>query len=461
MQLVDKVSLTGSVQGVQSALLLAMRSLHVAGGWNIWYLNAVIMATCIDLGFHRKIVAMPGEDNKAALKRRVYWSAYSLDRNLGVTLGRPFVMRDESIDIEFPHESDNDDEIAAHLTTAQTQTQPSSNSIARATFAGSIFLFRMIKIVSSVTTNLHRVARPIGRWQGDLPEWQQISHRQLTELRDEARITLGGIRRGSGTGGGHLANGLMLELKYHEAVQQLFRPSPVFPKPTAFALQQCFNSAIETIRIYNKLKRFGEMPYTWLTAHAVFLAGITMVYAHRNCREVQSSTTSEIFAEDIRSCSSLLADLAQRWKRAQQPRAKFDALAHSALVFAHANAARMLSPHDGARRASGSHARVFPDIAQQQQSQTLEVPTIGSSHTGLVAPNWYGPGAPGGMVPGESMSGGIGWMDSLNWGEMQPEPMLSAQMEDMPVAEGVEGMLTSLMGEDTAMWDIDPPPEQR
>jgi hypothetical protein len=92
-----------------------------------------------------------GEDSKAVLERRAYRSVCSLDRNIGVTLDRTFVMRDESIGAEFRQESDNDNEITAHSTTTQAQTKPTSNSMTRTTFAGSIYLFRIIKIITGMT----------------------------------------------------------------------------------------------------------------------------------------------------------------------------------------------------------------------------------------------------------------------------------------------------------------------
>ncbi|RPA93905.1 hypothetical protein L873DRAFT_1703538 [Choiromyces venosus 120613-1] len=185
LQIVDDISITGSLAGVQSALLLAMRSLHASEGLNLWYLNAVIMATCVDLGFQRKIISYRGQDH-AGIKKRIFWCAYALDRNLGIALGRPFSLRDESFDVDFPEEGDNDEELHHMTSISMGSNIPGSIDNARASFSGSIYLFRMMKIISGIGTTIYRVSQPhVGRWQVDLPEWQMATYRQLTELRDQ------------------------------------------------------------------------------------------------------------------------------------------------------------------------------------------------------------------------------------------------------------------------------------
>ncbi|KAI5804538.1 fungal-specific transcription factor domain-containing protein [Geopyxis carbonaria] len=460
MQEADHITLTGSLQGLQSTLLLAMRSLYATGGWNIWYLKAIAMATCVDLGLQRKITTVHGEDSKGALKRRVFWSAYALDRNIGVALGRPFCMRDESFDVEFPDEFDNDDELSLHSLGSHHSTITPSIGTARSSFSSSVYLFRLIKVISGIKSTLYRVS-PESIYQGDLSEWQMIAHRQLTELREQARVALTGARRSSGSGVGHLTGGQAVELKYHEAIQLLFRPSPAFTRPSPFALQQCFTSAMESIRIYNKLKRFAELPCTRLTAYSVFLAGITMLYAYRTYREVQNTTAHEVFAEDIRLCSGLLADLAHHWPMAQKSRTTFDTLGQSTLAMsAVAASSRMLSPHDGARRLSGgsiASPRAFVDPPQTQpQSQTLEIPsaTLGPSPGSLAAPQGWFPS--GGMHNQVDMT----WMESVNWDvpihhQGGGQNMVGNNMEGMEATPGVDGMLASLIGEDTTMWGMD------
>ncbi|KAF8251737.1 hypothetical protein K440DRAFT_512956, partial [Wilcoxina mikolae CBS 423.85] len=182
----NDITLTGSLQGAQSSLLLAMQSLYATNGRNVWYLNAIIMATCIDLGLHRKVQDIPGEQCKAALRRRVFWCAYSLDRSLGVALGRPFSIRDESFDVEFPQDTDNDEELSNLSLGTHPSAIPQSIGVSRAIFSYSICIFRIIKILSSIKVTIYRVSSTVPpSWNADLPEWQMKTYRQLLELQEQ------------------------------------------------------------------------------------------------------------------------------------------------------------------------------------------------------------------------------------------------------------------------------------
>lgn len=489
LRLSDAIVLTGTLQGAQSSLLLAMRSLYVAEGWNLWYLNAIIMATCTELGLHRKVNDLAGEQScassKAALKRRVFWCAYSLDRSLGVALGRPFTIRDESFDAELPHDTDNDEELS-NLALGTHFPIVQSIEASRHMFGCSIFIFRILKILSNITTTIYRASPPPpgggggsdgnGPFGSDLSDWQSATYQQLFHLQAEIRSSLGPARRVSGSNPAQYAGNQLAELKIHEAIQLLYRPSQVLPRPTPFALQQCFQSAVEAIRIYARPKRYSEppYPYTRLTEHSIFLSGLTMLYCHRTCREVRETAANDFLAEEIRSCSMLLGDLAQFWPTAQKSRARFDQLAQSTLAFASAtSSARMLSPYGGPRRCSASSARPFAD------SHSLEVPSMGtpslasSPATHSSVPDWYGmAAAPADVRPGTRQNVEIGcWAVSQApaathppWGELQltPEDMMISGVEGVqPIVGQADMDLLDMVGGDTAMWGIDSQQQQQ
>ncbi|KAI5853544.1 fungal-specific transcription factor domain-containing protein [Tricharina praecox] len=455
MQLAGDVSLTGSLQGAQNALLLAMHSLYATGGRNVWYLNAIIMATCIDLGLQRKF-EMPGDQGKAAVKRRVFWCAYSLDRNLGIALGRPFSLRDESLDVEFPQDTDNDEELA---NPSHSLANSKSIGASRTLFSCSVFVFKIMKIISSIKSMLYRVSPSTGTW--DIGEWQIRTYQQLLDLQEQARSSLTGIRRGTGSPS-QVAGTQLVELKVHEAIQLLFRPSPIIVHPTSFALDKCFHSAVETVRIYFRPKRYNETPYhpyTRLTENSIFLAGITMLYSHRTCQEVRAKAGGGFLAEEIRCCSQLLADLSQLWPTAQKSKTKFDSLAHSTLAYSSATASsRMLSPHDGARRASGGSVRSFAE------SQTLEVPSLTPSVPPAAPPSspmpnngWYG--AEVGVPPG-SPSPNL-WVTDPGWDLQQTtEDFMINEMEGIQRGTDLD-ILANLMNDDTAMWGMGPLEQQQ
>lgn len=75
-----------------------------------WILLGGAIRVLLDVGAHRKHAA-----KKLGLSRleqetykRVFWVAYSLDRELAASLGRPIMLQDEDIDVELPIEIDDD-----------------------------------------------------------------------------------------------------------------------------------------------------------------------------------------------------------------------------------------------------------------------------------------------------------------------------------------------------------------
>jgi hypothetical protein len=71
----------------------------------IWYLVGIIVRLCCSLGLHRKVP--PPQARRMSpyilqLRRRIFWAAYTLDRMMAMSLGRPSGISDSDIDIELP-----------------------------------------------------------------------------------------------------------------------------------------------------------------------------------------------------------------------------------------------------------------------------------------------------------------------------------------------------------------------
>jgi hypothetical protein len=474
LELCDVVSLTGRLQGVQSLLLLAMRTLFVTDGWNMWYLNAIIIASCIDLGLHCKAHEEQLGDGqfKAAMKRRVFWSAYSLDRSIGVALGRPFCIQDEALDVDLPNEYDNDEEISS----AQNPVNQQSSNASRASFACSIYIISVNRIISNIKNTLYLTS---GRSQNAnwYEDWQKRTYGQLLEVQEDVRNTLNNVRRGSGQNI-QLPSAHLAELKILEAFQLLFRPNGIFRRPTAWAHTHCFNAAVDTIRAYYKPKQrihqepSYSYPYTRLTEASILLSGITMLYTHRNCREVREIAANEVLAEEIRACSSLLSDLAALWpKTAKKSKKKFDTIAQGTLAYSAATtSSRMLSPHDAPRRQSNSSIRSFAETLEVPGA-TTPLPHLSTewfpSHTPEVQDiswHWNSPmNSPMNTPMSTPMSTPMNMaQQQQNWDtQLAPEDLMINGMEGsaMEIPGPNVGMMQGMMGDTQmqgAMWSMNP-----
>ncbi|KAJ6093565.1 hypothetical protein N7486_008854 [Penicillium sp. IBT 16267x] len=333
MQLVARLQLHDSIPGIQTMLLLALNSLTSSNGLNAWFLKSTIIASCLDLGLQRK---EPMKDAQAASTRSqvrsgIFWSAYSIERTLSTVLGRPLTLRDEAIDIEFPGAAGLQQSVQQREFGSAPSNLGLSNKRARldpSPFAAAIYSFRFDQIVAEIKLIIYRVSQSPTDfpWPTDREACQTRLYLKCKSLLDEIMVSL--PHHGS-SANMMLSSGATLQtlkLKYYHCIMLIFRPSPAFPRPTEHALKMCFEGAFETIRIHAELHRFANMTNSWLTAHSVFVAGITMLYCLWVSHQVRLQTAFQTFTHQASSCSKLLQALAKTWSLAENARVKFDRL---------------------------------------------------------------------------------------------------------------------------------------
>lgn len=264
------------------------------------------------------------------LRSAIFWSAYSLDRTLCVILGRPLTLRDEGIDIEYPGEWESG-EIDRDAINLQHESERSAKRIciAQSPYTAAIYSFRFDRINAEIKLMLYRVAQSPTRfpWPSSFTKWQaqtdSACHRILQNARQDLKWR--GISGGGGRGLQDRSIRLV-ELKFHQCLILLNRPSPAVPQPSSSSLTTCHESAVATIRIQSELTRFANVTNSWLNSHAVFVSGITMLYCLWTCPEVRKTTNLKSFLQEADSCTKLLSTLGKTWSVAKNAQAKFDHL---------------------------------------------------------------------------------------------------------------------------------------
>ncbi|RPB26733.1 hypothetical protein L211DRAFT_846900 [Terfezia boudieri ATCC MYA-4762] len=362
----DEVNLRGSLQGLQNLLLIAMYALHVdgGGGMSIWHLNSTVVAGCIELGLHKnsvvtmagngKLGAIGADSALVALRRKVFWSIYALDRNLGIMLGRPFALDENECDVELPDNLLDDrpgsglmDRLSVqggHSPGGPQKGESADVLIGTSSFPGTVYLLQMTRITSVIKSTLYRIspikptAYPTPHWLHnlqaasqfppyieDIAEWQRAIHGYLAEIRKLSKAVAGTLTHHSNA---HYATCQAIELKYHEAMQLLYRPNAVIPQPNIQNALTCLGSTVEMIRTYARLKKNGGMIHAWLSAQWVFLAGLSMMWSFKTSWPViLQAKELDILREDVKTCSALLEEFGTRWKVMLRARERFDGVA--------------------------------------------------------------------------------------------------------------------------------------
>ncbi|RAK94094.1 hypothetical protein BO79DRAFT_233929 [Aspergillus costaricaensis CBS 115574] len=313
MSSIAEANLHGSVEGLQVLLLLAQHSFYNPEGLNAWHLVHTIIASCIDLGLHRRDnrargTETPIQRNARYNRSAIFWSAYSIDRMMATILGRPLTLRDEAIDCDFPgldvcseveegatewnssYARPAEEESSAH------EPPPPAPLLAPSPYIACVFSLRFDRLVAEIKLMLYRVSRSPTRfpWPTNLADWQQKAHFACTALRHEVQarthhqqahtylskhsMSIHTFPASRDFGSISTLDLQRLELKYHHCLMLLYRPSPQIRQPTPHGIQTCFASAISTIELYSSQHRFGDMECSWLTAHAIFVASITIIY---------------------------------------------------------------------------------------------------------------------------------------------------------------------------------------
>lgn len=102
-QYFEEACVEGSLDGLQSLLLLMVYALHNPScGVNIWSLNYQCLGALIDLGLQRDVrtsAAFQVSFLQQEMRTRIFWVVYNFDRTLGTMMGRPIGIRDEACEL--------------------------------------------------------------------------------------------------------------------------------------------------------------------------------------------------------------------------------------------------------------------------------------------------------------------------------------------------------------------------
>ncbi|PYH64929.1 fungal specific transcription factor domain-containing protein [Aspergillus vadensis CBS 113365] len=332
----SQICLQDSVEGVQVLLLMVLHSFYSPDGLNAWYLLHTIIASCLDLGLQRRN-GYAAELNSAtycvAAQRRsaIFWSAYSMDRTLTTILGRPLTLRDEAIDQPFPglDASDEVEEAATRWYSARIAPEMNRHLYEQtpSTYLAFIYSLRFDRITAEIKLMIYRVSRSPRRfpWPSNISAWQRDTDQACKDLLTEVHNQ----QRGRSVCGPSSLSGTTvqrLEIKFHQCIMLLYRPSPQLPYPTFAAIEACFGSAMKIIQINTELHRFMNMEWSWLSAHTIFVAAITVLYCLWAYPSVRDLTPVTVPLSRVDSALELLTFLRRRWSVAEQPCEKLSRL---------------------------------------------------------------------------------------------------------------------------------------
>jgi hypothetical protein len=115
---------------------------------------------------------------------------------------------------------------------------------------------------------------------------------------------------------------------------------------------------------------------SWLTAHAIFVSGITHLYCLWTSAQIRQETSLEDVLRQASSCTKLLITLGKNWSVAQNAQSKFE---------------RLVEPTAEGWKNNRSGTMTPAMQVQMQQQQTSQQQTQGENLVGVDAGGAYPP----------------------------------------------------------------------
>ncbi|SPO43119.1 related to transcriptional activator acu-15 [Moesziomyces antarcticus] len=166
------------IRHIQSILLSTLFQLGLPISASAsWLLLGAAIRLLLDVGAHRRQAA-----KKLGLSRleeetikRVFWVAYSLDREAASSLGRPIMLQDEDIDVELPVEIDDE----YLFNTPEGEPLPKQPSDKPALISGFLCSLRLDEIIGRTLKTVYALQKTKIRFGISSKEWEE---RLVTEI---------------------------------------------------------------------------------------------------------------------------------------------------------------------------------------------------------------------------------------------------------------------------------------
>ena len=287
-----------------------------------WTYVGMAIRLCIELGLHRhRRERQPSIQSE--MNRRRFWTAYFLERDICIAIGRPPSISDHDIDADLPFDINESVESDEVLRREQAQrnhvlANPPTN------LTPFIHRTRLKRIESEIQHTVYRVdqvhevsesviAEFLGRleqWRSEIPVPSQSHQQEGTKPYDGTEF---------------------FTIHYHRCIRFLLYPRLTTVSPNMHYLRLCADACAGVISDYRQLHRVFPVGFSALSIQSVFLAGLTWIY----CAWL---APAGFFGSDsaLSDCQLLLYVIAERYPAAKKYRDIFERLRSTVINMIHA-----------------------------------------------------------------------------------------------------------------------------
>lgn len=281
-------------------VLLALFHLRTFISQELWYLIGFAMRTCIHLGMYLARREAGLAASVIQRRRKLFWTVYSLERNVSIALGYPVSLPDRLIDVELPV-----------ITGDRAQNHERLQQ--------AIFIFQLRRIESRIHHSIYRNDRTLEQL---LPKTSW--HYQQLQQWKEGIVSSMSPNPDPQSSGNNDTNRLdYLLLHYHRAIRLLVQPFlSILPSSDPY-YKACLESAGQICQLHKRLHQNSDYGHSFIAVQTVFVSGIMLLY----CLWIHGSDIWSIrLSNHLRACSSVLFVMGDRTPWVRRYRDAFEAL---------------------------------------------------------------------------------------------------------------------------------------
>ncbi|KAJ2968523.1 hypothetical protein NQ176_g9138 [Zarea fungicola] len=305
---------------VQAYLLLSLQALHRSSTPRILSLVSTTMRLCVQLQFHLAETEMepatPEIRFKNQIRRRCFWSAYSMDRLVMASFEMPPCLPDEMITTKLFANMDDD-----HLQRACAETPADAellDSVSYTCVSPSLHILQCRRIQSEICTF-------ILRW--DYKEHYENSLEWRIRILNELERYKARVKNFTDPDSKGHSSQRWLAMIYHYTLLLLYRPTKdnVLGPAGDWAIQASSQACL----IFRRSQMDRQVAQAWLGILVQFQSGVTLLYC---CWSTPPEYRTDSYdspdvSDALRACSNNLAIMADRWPKADCLRDVFELLA--------------------------------------------------------------------------------------------------------------------------------------
>jgi hypothetical protein len=302
------------LETLRAILLLAQFVSMCPWQGSLWHLSGIALRLCVDMGLHWETEgqSLNTDPNLLYERRRLWYSAYHFDRVLSITLGRPFGIIDESIRVPLPNP----------WATSHRPLLQKTNDFGIHHQRAHNHLFSMAKLESEIKHVQQSQTWPakIAYPKPNFATWVQDIQPRLQEwystIPNPSNAHPSSI----------FSNQAYWDTIYNNSILLLYRPNSSVQYQSTEDISVAYEAASKMIASIKILQREGKLDVLWKSVHQLFMAGLTVIYALWQSKELRDRNPIGNSVSTLQSCASSLSAMSETFHGASGCRDVFDTL---------------------------------------------------------------------------------------------------------------------------------------